>query len=108
MLVQLIRQGGAGSPAFFIGFYLSAWLKQGFLAVSAFLGALGSFFSGSTTVSNLTFGDIQKVRRRALCCVLCIVLAAIAHDAHAAPFSALRCALCAGARVALRCLWRGC
>jgi hypothetical protein len=25
------------------------------------LGALGSFFSGSTTVSNLTFGDIQKV-----------------------------------------------
>lgn len=60
-LVQLIRQGEAGSPAYIIGFYLSKWLGQGFLAISAFLGALGSFFSGSTTVSNLTFGDIQKV-----------------------------------------------
>jgi lactate permease len=61
VLVQLIRLGAAGSPAFIIGYYLSSWLAQGFLAISAFLGALGSFFSGSTTVSNLTFGDIQKV-----------------------------------------------
>jgi L-lactate permease len=65
-LVQLIRQGEAGSPAYIIGFYLSKWLGQGFLAISAFLGALGSFFSGSTTVSNLTFGDIQKVTRKLL------------------------------------------
>jgi hypothetical protein len=36
---------------------------QGFLAISALLGAIGSFFSGSTTVSNLTFGEIQEVRR---------------------------------------------
>lgn len=62
VLVQLIRTGAAGSPAYIIGYYLSSWLSQGFLAISAFLGALGSFFSGSTTVSNLTFGDIQKVR----------------------------------------------
>lgn len=62
VLVQLIRVGGASSPAYLIGFYASSWLAQGFLAISAFLGALGSFFSGSTTVSNLTFGDIQMVR----------------------------------------------
>jgi L-lactate permease len=62
VLVQLIRVGGPGSPAYIVGYYLSTWLAQGFLAISAFLGALGSFFSGSTTVSNLTFGDIQKVR----------------------------------------------
>lgn len=48
MLVQLIRNGGPGSPAYIIGFYLSLWLRQGFLAISAFLGALGSFFSGSS------------------------------------------------------------
>lgn len=59
--MQLIRVGAAGSPAYIIGYFLSSWLAQGFLAISAFLGALGSFFSGSTTVSNLTFGDIQKV-----------------------------------------------
>jgi lactate permease len=64
VLVQLIRVGGASSPAYLIGFYASAWLSQGFLAISAVLGALGSFFSGSTTVSNLTFGDIQMVRGR--------------------------------------------
>jgi L-lactate permease len=65
VLVQLIRVGGATSPAYLIGFYASSWLAQGFLAISAFLGALGSFFSGSTTVSNLTFGDIQMVRLHA-------------------------------------------
>lgn len=67
MLVQLIRVGGAGSPAFIIGYYFSSWLAQGFLAISAFLGALGSFFSGSTTVSNLTFGDIQSVSSGSVC-----------------------------------------
>jgi lactate permease len=69
VLVQLIRVGAGGSPAYIIGYYLSAWLSQGFLAISAFLGALGSFFSGSTTVSNLTFGDIQKVGRGGEGCV---------------------------------------
>jgi lactate permease len=29
--------------------------------ISPLLGALGSFFSGSTTVSNLTFGPIQQI-----------------------------------------------
>merc|ERR1712113_1262779 len=33
----------------------------GWIAIAAFVGALGSFFSGSTTISNLTFGSIQKI-----------------------------------------------
>ncbi|KAI8463143.1 MAG: L-lactate permease-domain-containing protein [Monoraphidium minutum] len=61
VLVQLIRQGGADSPAFQIGYHLSGALGQGFLAIGALLGAIGSFFSGSTTVSNLTFSEIQEV-----------------------------------------------
>ncbi|KAF8068175.1 hypothetical protein HT031_001861 [Scenedesmus sp. PABB004] len=61
VLVQLIRVGGAASPAYYIGFYLATWLGKGFLAIAAFLGALGSFFSGSTTVSNLTFGGISAI-----------------------------------------------
>lgn len=70
VLVQLIRVGGASSPGYLIGFYASSWLGQGFLAISAVLGALGSFFSGSTTVSNLTFGDIQMVSNMARLCVV--------------------------------------
>lgn len=62
-LVQLIRYGETptSSPAYIIGYNLSSWLGKAFIAISAFLGALGSFFSGSTTVSNLTFGNIQLV-----------------------------------------------
>jgi L-lactate permease len=60
-LVQLIRNGGTSSPAYIIGFYMSKWLGKGFIAFAFPLGALGSFFSGSTTISNLTFGDVNKV-----------------------------------------------
>ena len=31
------------------------------MAISPLVGVLGSFFSGSTTVSNLTFGEIQRI-----------------------------------------------
>jgi len=31
----------------------------GWVALTVFLGALGAFFAGSTTVSNLTFGSVQ-------------------------------------------------
>ena len=34
---------------------------QGFLAIGGILGSIGSFFSGSTTVSNLTVAEIQEV-----------------------------------------------
>lgn len=61
ILVQLMLQGGTVSPASILGIILSDWFEGGFIVVSPLLGALGAFFSGSTTVSNLTFGGIQKI-----------------------------------------------
>ena len=61
VLVQLMLKGGKESPAHLFGSILAGWLKGGFVAISPLVGALGSFFSGSTTVSNLTFGEIQRI-----------------------------------------------
>lgn len=61
VLVQLMIKNGEESPAFLLGTILADWLKQGFVVICPLLGALGSFFSGSTTVSNLTFGEIQYI-----------------------------------------------
>lgn len=65
ILVALIRRYPSGepelAPAYLIGYHVSSWVGKGWLAFSAFFGALGSFFSGSTTVSNLTFGAVQKI-----------------------------------------------
>lgn len=47
------------SPAYVVGKVMSGWLGKGWIAVSPAIGLLGSFFSGSTTVSNLTFGGVQ-------------------------------------------------
>lgn len=61
VLVQLLIKSQTEAPAYIIGTVLAAWFRQGFVVVSPLLGALGSFFSGSTTVSNLTFGTIQVI-----------------------------------------------
>lgn len=66
VLVQLMILQGNQSPAYLIGSNLSSWLRQGFIVVSPLLGALGSFFSGSTTVSNLTFAQVQAVAADAI------------------------------------------
>jgi len=60
-LVQLLIKTQTEAPAYILGTILAAWFKQGFVVISPLLGALGSFFSGSTTVSNLTFGTIQVI-----------------------------------------------
>ena len=60
-LVQLMITGDDASPAAIIGITLSSALKGGWIAIAASIGALGSFFSGSTTVSNLTFGSVQQI-----------------------------------------------
>jgi L-lactate permease len=60
-LVQLLIKVDTEAPAHILGTTLSAWFRQGFVVISPLLGALGSFFSGSTTVSNLTFGTIQVI-----------------------------------------------
>lgn len=58
-LVQLLIKSQTEAPSYILGTILAAWFKQGFVVISPLLGALGSFFSGSTTVSNLAFGSIQ-------------------------------------------------
>jgi lactate permease len=61
VLVQLMIQMEEVAPAFILGTVLSDWFQEAFVVISPLLGALGSFFSGSTTVSNLTFGSIQRI-----------------------------------------------
>ena len=58
--------GRSDAPADVIGATLSRWLGLADVIVMAPLGALGAFFSGSTTVSNLIFGRTQLEAARAL------------------------------------------
>lgn len=66
ILVQLMINEGQASPAFIIGSILSEAFKGGWIAIAALIGALGSFFSGSTTISNLTFGEVQEIAAETL------------------------------------------
>jgi lactate permease len=59
VFVNLIMLGGDRSPAMIIGSALAQGLGWGWEFFAPYLGALGSFFAGSNTVSNLTFGPIQ-------------------------------------------------
>eukprot|EP00980_Cylindrotheca_fusiformis_P031389 scaffold26288_cov132-Cylindrotheca_fusiformis.AAC.2 len=60
-LVQMLLRIDTAAPAYILGTVLADWFQEGFIVITPLLGALGSFFSGSTTVSNLTFGTIQKL-----------------------------------------------
>ncbi len=51
---------GASSPAMILGENLARVSGTAWGFFSPLLGALGAFFSGSNTVSNLTFGGIQQ------------------------------------------------
>ncbi|MCF7812333.1 L-lactate permease [Candidatus Gracilibacteria bacterium] len=51
---------GEQSPGIILGHFLADITGHLWVLVSPLLGALGSFFSGSNTVSNLTFGGIQS------------------------------------------------
>lgn len=59
VLVALLMSGGADSCACRIGQAAAELAGAGWFYCAPFLGALGSFFAGSNTVSNLTFGGIQ-------------------------------------------------
>lgn len=59
MMVNYMMQGGDQAPIFIIANTLASTMGANWSYVAALLGALGSFFSGSATVSNLTFGGIQ-------------------------------------------------
>lgn len=55
----MMESGDSPAPAILIGRTFADWAGVYWQFASPFLGALGSFFSGSNTVSNLTFGGIQ-------------------------------------------------
>jgi len=59
VMVELMMVGGEKAQTMLIGKAFAEITGQGWQYAAAFLGALGSFFSGSATVSNLTFGGIQ-------------------------------------------------
>lgn len=59
IMVNFMMLGGDASPIFLIANAFSSLTGENWSHFAALLGALGSFFSGSATVSNLTFGGIQ-------------------------------------------------
>jgi lactate permease len=60
VFVKLFMVDGEMSMAMIIGKCLSEAIGTNWQLFASFLGGLGSFFSGSNTVSNLTFGGIQE------------------------------------------------
>ncbi len=60
VFVNLMMMGGQSSVVTLIGKNLANITGENWTFFSPFLGALGSFFSGSATISNLTFGAIQN------------------------------------------------
>ena len=60
VLVKLLMMGEASSPVMIIGHHLSLLAGSTWPAFASYLGSLGSFFAGSSTISNLTFGPIQQ------------------------------------------------
>ncbi len=59
VLAKLMTAGGEGAPAMVIGRAMADATGPSWPHFAPLLGALGSFFSGSNTVSNLTFAPIQ-------------------------------------------------
>lgn len=59
VFVNLMMMGGENSAVSLIGNNLADITGNTWQFFSAYLGAVGSFFSGSNTISNLTFGGIQ-------------------------------------------------
>lgn len=57
--VQLLMTGGESASTMILGNALAGVAGQAWLYFAPLLGALGSFFAGSATISNLTFGSIQ-------------------------------------------------
>ncbi|BFU60461.1 MULTISPECIES: lactate permease LctP family transporter [Rodentibacter] len=59
VMVNLMLVGGDHSMVKIIGRTFADVTGDDWTIFSSFLGAIGSFFSGSNTVSNLTFGSVQ-------------------------------------------------
>lgn len=59
IMVRLLMAGGDKSMVKVIGREFAQLAQGNWIYFSSYLGAIGAFFSGSNTVSNLTFGSIQ-------------------------------------------------
>lgn len=59
IMVKLMLVGGDGSMVKIIGKSFAAATGEYWTIFASYLGAVGAFFSGSNTVSNLTFGSVQ-------------------------------------------------
>ena len=59
VMVNLMLVGGEHSMVKIIGRTFAEISGSNWTIFSSFLGAIGAFFSGSNTVSNLTFGSVQ-------------------------------------------------
>ncbi|WP_386685774.1 L-lactate permease [Lonepinella sp. MS14437] len=59
VMVKLMTMGGDNSMVKIIGTGFASVAGESWTYFSAYLGAIGAFFSGSNTVSNLTFGGVQ-------------------------------------------------
>lgn len=78
VLVALLLDRGVDTPltpAKVIGTALAQLTGAGWQYIAPYLGALGAFFSGSNTVSNLTFGGIQLEAAKSLNLDVCTILA---------------------------------
>lgn len=60
VFVKLFMLGGESAPVLILGQAIADTAGGFWRWASVYLGALGSFFAGSATVSNLTFGGIQN------------------------------------------------
>ena len=59
IMVNLMLVGGDNSMVKIIGKSFAAATGEYWTLFASYLGAVGAFFSGSNTVSNLTFGSVQ-------------------------------------------------
>ncbi len=76
VFVKLLLMDGDQAITIIIGESMANVTGQAWAFFAPFLGALGSFFSGSNTVSNLTFGGIQQSISQNLSLNLTTILAA--------------------------------
>ena len=60
VMVKLLMIDGQQSMVMIVGEFFAKIIGQNWSYFASYLGALGSFFSGSATISNLTFGGIQQ------------------------------------------------
>lgn len=66
VFVKLLMSGGDQSGTVIIGKALTVLIGSNWKFFASYLGAFGSFFAGSNTISNLTFGGIQLSMARNL------------------------------------------